>query len=380
MSATFLVAVAVRASDAQAECVSLGLPLPPPSVPIAADAVLPSPPPPLPPPAAETLDRWRSGLREVDSLYRATSSAPGSSAIAFTRDGSCLLTRAFEGEDDKIGVYSIADGALRSFDGHTDMISAVCIDGDRLASACLDGSVRLWDMHTGRCFARTMNGTEVKGVCLCGNFLVSGDAANRAKLWQLHSGDSERVWKGYKDESADGGGAHSEVILSACDQEAVHLGSVYCVGVTASGGATSVGWNQRDLKFWGTDGVRREVTTTAPVLFAMTIAGEIVYLGLRNGRVVGYLVNDGTITCDFASNSANKEVTCIMVSGELLVAGTEYPPQGLRVWSLAGPKPVLLTTHNPRHAVTSLAFCPASGLLASTGADTDVELWEPDTD
>jgi WD40 repeat protein len=217
-------------------------------------------------------------------------------------------------------------------------------------------------------------GVEVRGVCLRGNFLVSGDADNIARLWQLGAGDVSRVWKGFRD-SEDG--SYAEVTLPTCTSKVVHQGSVYCVGVTAGGTVASIGWNKSDLKLWSAAGTAHAITTPAPVMFAMSLTSKLLFLGLRGGHVVSYSLVGGGLVHNFASNTAKKDVTALSVYGTLLVTGCEHAPQGLRVWSLSNEKPELVTNHDARHAIAAVALCPMSGRIIATGTDEELEVWGP---
>ena len=236
MSSTFLKAVGERTGELALATTNLrGLTTPPPS---SVDVLPPTaPPPPLPPTAlplppapAPANKAWCSGLLEADSVFNASSSASGSQALGLMDDGDTLLTRAWDGDDTQIGVYSLERGPLHSLQGHTTIITAISMNGDRFASADAAGSVRLWDLGRRRCFASASLGVEIKGLHLEGNYLCTGDADNKANGWHLGGScagsTSRRVWQGYKD---------SEVTLPACSHQTEHLGSVRTGGRTFDG-------------------------------------------------------------------------------------------------------------------------------------------------
>ena len=128
---SFLLAALSRARDTSA--------LPPPTLPDL-PVLLDAPVPPPPPPSASNLWRGARGLCEVNSFFSAASSTAGSQALAMADDGDTFVTRAFDGDDGKVGIFSVTRGAIKSLDGHTDMICALSLDGDRLASAAADGT------------------------------------------------------------------------------------------------------------------------------------------------------------------------------------------------------------------------------------------------
>src|SRR6185437_14087353 len=71
-------------------------------------------------------------------------------AVAFRPDGERMATASF---DHTIKVWDVHAGrVVRTFTGHQDKVLALAYsaDGKQLASAGLDGTVRLWDAASGR--------------------------------------------------------------------------------------------------------------------------------------------------------------------------------------------------------------------------------------
>lgn len=145
------------------------------------------------------------------------------------------------------------------------------------------GTTLLWEVSSSRCFAKATVGPVVSGVALRGNWLCTGDADNKAKLWRLGTGDPTRTWLGFR--SSEKG----EVVAVAlpCVSEVSHSSTVYCVAVSTTGAAASIGCNQTALKLSTADGTQHECTTPAPVEYAMAVQGErnLVFAGLRSGHV-----------------------------------------------------------------------------------------------
>ena len=375
MSASYLAAVATRSIDAAAEQI----------VPVWDENFMP----------ADPANEWRGGIIEVESFFKATSTAVGSQAIAMSDDGDTFFIRAYEGDDEKVGVYSVKSGPLRSFAAHTDVISALSLDGDRLASASTDGTARLWEVSSGTCFARADVGEVLRSVHLAGNFLVTGDAGNKATMWRLGSGDdaSGRTWKGYRrndDDRNEDDIIAVEVALPRLASVA-HRGTVYGVGVTSGGVACSIGWNCNDLKVWSSSGtVLHEVATPSMAGFALALQGDSVFVGLRSGHVATYSISTGAMGQIFAANSARREVSALAVAGkqggkQLVVTGCEYGPQAIRLMSLEGvssdegkqSKPELISMHDPMHAVAAIALSRDCRTILTSGPDEELEAWGP---
>ena len=72
-------------------------------------------------------------------------------AVVFSADGQLLASAS---SDTTVRVWETATGACRSvLEGHTDWVSAVVFsaDGQLLASASRDSTVRVWETATGAC-------------------------------------------------------------------------------------------------------------------------------------------------------------------------------------------------------------------------------------
>src|SRR5207245_7998092 len=82
------------------------------------------------------------------------------------------------GRDQIIRVFRTDSGALRTvWTGHGGRIYSLSFapDGETVASASLDGTIRLWDVRTGRTMARFDRPPEARGVTFThdGNWLAS---------------------------------------------------------------------------------------------------------------------------------------------------------------------------------------------------------------
>lgn len=86
--------------------------------------------------------------------------------------------------------------------GHIDEIAAHQFDATRLASAALNGHVRLWDMRSGKSTAVLEHDAPVHAFQFEGDRLVSGTWDGRVCLWDLRRNalvqewetHNERVW------------------------------------------------------------------------------------------------------------------------------------------------------------------------------------------
>jgi hypothetical protein len=107
-------------------------------------------------------------------------------------------------------VSTLVNGTQRAFLGHTGPVHGVCFspDGKRLASASVDGVVKVWDAATGQ-EALTLRGSTgpIWGVCYSpdGRRLASAGEGGTVKVWDAATGEEALTLKG-----------HTRIVNSVC--------------------------------------------------------------------------------------------------------------------------------------------------------------------
>ncbi|GAA2096637.1 protein kinase domain-containing protein [Actinomadura alba] len=114
------------------------------------------------------------------------------SAVHLSPDGRWALSG---GPDRTVRLWNVETGdCVRTFEGHTAEVLAVWVsdDGRRAVSAGWDRVVRLWDVETGRCL-RSFEGhtSHVASVCMTpdGRLALSAGGEGSVRLWELPERD-----------------------------------------------------------------------------------------------------------------------------------------------------------------------------------------------
>ena len=278
-------------------------------------------------------------------------------SVSFSPDGQTLASAS---DDETIRLWDVSTGELfRTLTGHTVRVSSVSFspDGQTLASGSRDRTIRLWDVSTGETL-RTLTGhtREVNSISFSpdGQTLASGSSDETIRLWDVSTGDVVRTLTGHTSWvrsvsfSPDG-----RTLASASPDEAIRLWDV------------STGETLRTLTghTWGVrSGVRSVSFSPDGQTLASGSSDETIRLwDVSTGETLRTLTGhtDWVLSVSFSPD------------GQTLASGNS--DRTVRLWDVSTGDVARTLTGLGR--VFSVSFSPDGQTLASGGSDGTILLW-----
>jgi WD40 repeat protein/serine/threonine protein kinase len=248
------------------------------------------------------------------------------------------------------------EGRVHSFAGHANWVSAVAAtpDGRYAVSGSADGTLKLWDVSSGRCL-RTLRGhTEwVTAVRLSadGRRALSGSADGTLKVWDTATGHCLQTLPG-----------HTSWVL------AVDLSPDGRQALSAGGDGVLHGWALSTGKCLGTfEG------HAGPVLaVALSADGDHALSAGRDKTLQWWSLAQARCLRSFTGHDDKVNAVALSADGRRALSGSA--DRTLRLWDTATGH-CLCTLVGHAGAVTAVALSPDGRLALSGGDDRTLKLW-----
>lgn len=277
--------------------------------------------------------------------------------IAVSPDAKHLLSASFDGT---VRLWEIETGKLlRTFEGHTNHVLAVAFspDGKRALSGSSDNTMRLWDFKTGqeeRSFVGHTAGVHAVAFSPDGTQAASGGLDSTVRHWSLSNGEKVASLKGHRS------GVHSVLYM----QDGKHL-------ISAS--------NDTTIRLWDIEGkkeVRCLTGHTGPIMgIALSPDGKRLVSGSHDETVRTWDMASGKETDRL---DAGMHVTCVAVAPDgrrVLFGGWQDDKvQELKLWDLKSKK-IMCRCSGHTGRVSSGTFLPGGRQTVSSGEDRTIRLW-----
>ncbi|KAI2483639.1 WD40 repeat protein [Pyrenophora tritici-repentis] len=280
------------------------------------------------------------------------------SAVAFSPDGQLVASAS---RDETVRLWETATGTCRStLEGHSDNVNAVAFspDGELVASASSDKTVRLWEAATGTCRSTLEGHSEyVSAVAFSpdGELVASASDDKTVRLWEAATGTCRSTLEGHsRGVNAVAFSPDGQLVASASDDKTVRL------------------WEAAT----GTCRSTLEGHSDYVCAVAFSPDGELVASASRDKTVRLWEAATGTCRSTLEGHSDNVNAVAFSPDGELVASASR--DKTVRLWEAAtGTCRSTLEGHSDN--VTAVAFSPDGQLVASASWDKTVRLWETAT-
>ena len=148
----------------------------------------------------KTIRVWnRHVLTPTDTDYPLISSEGGARYPSYIVNKAAYTTEELEAAVAKQQIQSLPPySLLMTLDGHNAAVNAIQIHHDQIASASGDRTVKIWDVHSGRCI-QTLQG-HTKGIACVqfdGRRVVSGSSDNTVRIYDQVTGAEVACLQGH---------------------------------------------------------------------------------------------------------------------------------------------------------------------------------------
>ena len=280
--------------------------------------------------------------------------------IAFSPDGNRLAVAGIIG----IWLYDARLGKVKELDlltGHTDRVQFVSFspDGNTIASASSDMTVRLWEVATGKHIA-TLEGHTGPVLSIAfspdGKTIATGSADNTVLLWDTHTAKHTTTLKG-------------------------HTGTIYNIAYSPDGNMIATTSKDKTVRLWDPHTGKHKITLKEHTHIVTSLAyspdGRTIATGSYDNTA--RLWDTQTAKHITTLNGHTDSIRTVVYSPDGKTIATGSSDKTARLWDAhTGKQKHKTILGDQKASVLSIAYSP-DGKTIATRSDFTVRLWDAHT-
>ncbi|MBN3889395.1 MAG: ribosome assembly protein 4 [Nostoc sp. JL31] len=316
----------------------------------------------------------------------------GVNSVAYSPDGQHLASAS---SDKTIKIWDVSSGQLlKSLTGHRDAVSSVAYSPNRqqLASASFDKTIKIWDVSSGK-LLKSLTGHSSGVISIAyspnGQQLASASFDKTIKIWDVSSGKLLKSLTGHSSGVISiAYSPNGQQLASASFDKTIkiwdvssgkllktltgHSSGVNSVAYSPNGQQLASASGDKTIKIWDVSSDKPLKTLTGHSDGIKSVAYS------PNGQQLASASFDKTIKIwDVSSDKLLKTLTGNSVAyspnGQQLASASD--DKTIKIWDVSNGK-LLKTLTGHRDAVNSIAYSPNGQQLASASDDKTIKIWD----